>query len=332
LKQDSNRLTVIGAGPAGASAAIAASIEGAAVDLYDKSKFPRHKVCGEFVSPEILPLLETLGAADAFLRCNPARIGRLSLHFGSRCKVAPLPEPAYGLSRYAFDDLLFRRAVTAGARSVQSMAVSPSPPVVVAYGRKDTAADKGRRVFGFKAHYQGPSEDAIELHFFDAGYVGINAVENGVTNVCGLASESLLRGIGFEYDALVEAVPSLRDRLQPLARSMDWLTTGPLVYGNRFDEPPGNGVYSAGDALSFVDPFTGSGMYCAVVSGTIAGRSAARGIPSADHIRACRDALGRPFAFASFFRTAIAAGWAEHLMPLIPAAWLYRLTRPRRPR
>lgn len=333
MTRDSNRLTVIGGGPAGACAAITACRHGAQVDLFERSKLPRHKVCGEFVSPEMLPLLEALGVAREFSDRGPARIGRLLLQFGSRKKVAALPESAYGLSRYAFDDLLFRRAVEAGARHVSSPAAAdPTPPVVIAHGRKDAVSGKGGRIFGFKAHYRGPAGDAIELHFFDGGYVGINAVENGVTNVCGLARESLLAGIGFEYDALIEAVPSLRDRLGPLTRSMDWLTTGPLVYGNRFEETPREGVYPAGDALSFVDPFTGSGMYCAVVSGMIAGRSAARGVAAADHLRECREALGRPFAFASFFRSVVAAGWAEHLLPLVPGAWLYRLTRPRRTR
>jgi menaquinone-9 beta-reductase len=323
------KLAVIGGGPAGAAAAITASLEGAAVELFEKSKFPRHKVCGEFVSPEVLPLLDQLGAAKPFLAALPARISRVSMHFGARDKTARLPEVAYGLSRHAFDHLLFRRALACGVSHVQAPAQDCEPPVIVAHGRKHASTAKGRRVFGFKAHFQGPVSDAIELHFFNGGYVGINAVEDGVTNVCGLADESSLQTIRFEYDALIAAVPSLRSRLQPVTRSMEWLTTGPLVYGNQFDEPAREGVYAAGDALSFVDPFTGSGMYCAVVSGMIAGHSAARGVPASDHIRACREALGRPFAFAGVFRAAIRSGWAEYLAPWIPAAWLYRLTRPR---
>ena len=323
------KLSVIGGGPAGSAAAITASLEGAAVDLFEKSKFPRHKVCGEFVSPEMLPLLNQLGAAEPFLASLPARISRVSLHFGARDKTARLPDIAYGLSRYALDHLLLRRALACGANLVPAPAHDCEPPVVVAHGRKHASRARGRRVFGFKAHFHGPVSDAIELHFFSGGYVGVNAVEDGVTNVCGLADETSLHAIRFEYDALIGAVPSLSSRLAPLTRCMEWLTTGPLIYGNRFDEPAREGLYAAGDALSFVDPFTGSGMYCAVVSGTIAGRCAARGVPVADHLRMCREALGRPFAFASVFRAAIRSGWAEHLAAWIPASWLYRLTRPR---
>jgi len=43
------RIRVIGAGPAGAAAAIAARLEGVEVDLFEKSRFPRQKVCGEFL-------------------------------------------------------------------------------------------------------------------------------------------------------------------------------------------------------------------------------------------------------------------------------------------
>ncbi|MDQ2950518.1 MAG: tryptophan 7-halogenase, partial [Acidobacteriota bacterium] len=106
---------IVGGGPAGSSAAIAARQEGRAVCLIEKSRFPRHKVCGEFLSPEIAPILESLGVWSSFLSARPARIGHLELHFGSfqtRCK---LPDIAYGLSRYRFDELLFARAIQIGA-------------------------------------------------------------------------------------------------------------------------------------------------------------------------------------------------------------------------
>ena len=54
---------VVGGGPAGAMAAFAAMREGAGVRIFEKSAFPRHKVCGEFLSPPILPLLRLAPAA-----------------------------------------------------------------------------------------------------------------------------------------------------------------------------------------------------------------------------------------------------------------------------
>ena len=89
-------------------------------------------------------------------------------------------------------------------------------------------------------------------------------------------------------------IPSLRERLSPLTREMKWLSTGPLIFSNRLEDPPSPGTYYAGDALSFVDCCTGSGLYCAVLTGEIAGNSAAFSIPPAGHVKRCRRALGRP--------------------------------------
>ena len=72
-------------------------------------------MCGEFVSPEIIPVLETLGLYNKFTELSPHRVTRMSITLGSRTKTAPLPEPAYGLSRYAFDHLLWSGAISRGA-------------------------------------------------------------------------------------------------------------------------------------------------------------------------------------------------------------------------
>jgi 2-polyprenyl-6-methoxyphenol hydroxylase-like FAD-dependent oxidoreductase len=89
----SSRITVIGGGPAGCAAALAASSEGSAVTLYEKSRFPRHKVFGEFLSPELRPPLESLGLWSGFLAAGPARIPRAVLHRGTHSKRFMLPEP-----------------------------------------------------------------------------------------------------------------------------------------------------------------------------------------------------------------------------------------------
>jgi len=56
-----NCINILGGGPAGSAAALAALREGTQVRMVEKSKLPRHKVCGEFFSPEIGPELEKLG-------------------------------------------------------------------------------------------------------------------------------------------------------------------------------------------------------------------------------------------------------------------------------
>lgn len=318
-----------GAGPAGSSAAIAASLAGARVMLYDHSRFPRHKVCGEFLSPGIIGELHKLGVFEQFLARRPAPIRRLSLWFGTKQAGAHLPDEAFGLSRYAFDDLLFTRARELGAAVIRARPESPPEPLVIAHGR--AASDKparGRRLFGFKAHFDGPADDAIELYFSRHAYVGVSPIENGRTNVCGLAPEWRLRQSGFEFDDIVDSFPPLRDRLRPLRRSMEWLAAGPLVFGNRFRHRGAQWTYPAGDALSFVDPFTGSGILAAVATGALAGTCAATGIAAAQYLKLCRAQLAAPFRFSSVFRTVLSFGWADRLGPLVPPELLFRLTRP----
>src|SRR5712691_10862545 len=99
-------ISIAGAGPAGSAAALAALSEGSQVRLFEKSQFPRHKVCGEFLSPEIQPALESLGVWNEFQNAGPFSIRSVKLHFGHLEKRWRLPAPAFGLSRYRFDQLL----------------------------------------------------------------------------------------------------------------------------------------------------------------------------------------------------------------------------------
>lgn len=319
-----NPIQIVGAGPAGSSAAIAALQNGRDVALVEKSRFPRHKVCGEFFSPEIAPLLERLGVWESFLACRPAAIQNLELHFGSFDRRCKLPEPAYGLSRYRFDDLLFQHALQFGAKQELDC---DGQPTILAHGRSSAAA-RGGRLFGFKAHFEGTIHDAVELYFFSGCYVGINPVENGITNVCGLGPEHILHSHGFDFDSLVNSSVKLRERLRPMNRVMRWHTVGPLIFQNRFRANHTPGQYPAGDALSFVDPFTGSGLLSAVLTGSLAGIAAARGTEVDPYLRECRRHLQSPFLFSSLMRTLLANGWAERLAGFIPGEWLVRLTRP----
>jgi flavin-dependent dehydrogenase len=310
-------VTILGGGPAGSAAGIAAQREGCSALIIEKSKFPRHKVCGEFFSPEIQPALEDLGVWQAFLAENPARIRRMRLHFGRREKSSRLPEPAWGLSRYAFDALLFNQVVQASA--------CEADPTIIATGRR-AIEPRGRRLFGFKAHFEGPVDDAVELFFFDRCYVGVTAIENGRTNVCGLGPEDVLSRFNFDFDRVVAQSPALAERIGPLRRLMKWISTGPLRFAQVL--PLDRNMYPVGDALSFVDPFTGSGLVAAVTTGTLAGRAAARGVSIAEYSADCRRRLRKSFEVASIFRGAIRSGWAEHLAGLVPGRVLFALTRP----
>jgi flavin-dependent dehydrogenase len=318
----SQLVRILGGGPAGTSAALGALNNGASVEIVERSRYPRHKVCGEFLSPEIAPVLEALGVYGSFAALRPQRVTRMSLVFRSCAKTAVLPEPAYGLSRFTLDHLLWSQAVARGA-----VPVAGGKPDIVTTGRSATGEVRGARLFGFKAHFEGPVHDAVELYFLDRAYIGISCVENGCTNVCGLAHESQLNAHGFEPDSLLShGGEALRERIRPLQRTMKWLFTGPLTYGQSWNR---RDVYMAGDALSFVDPFTGSGLFAATLTGSLAGECAARGVSVPKYLKACRSAIRRPFLFSSMLRSMAGTSWAERLLPWVPARVLFEVTRPR---
>jgi hypothetical protein len=172
-----------------------------------------------------------------------------------------------------------------------------------------------------------PAGNAIRFGLTAIKNVGVTAIEAGRTNVCGLAPESFLSRVGFEYDAIMMYCPALADRLKALRRVTSWFSTGPLRYGQAFEYA--GSAYPAGDALSFVDPFTGSGLLAAVRSGAMAGRAAAIGLPVPEYLRQCRASLRQPFQVAGVLRRALEGGWAEKLAPLAPGRLLFALTRPK---
>jgi flavin-dependent dehydrogenase len=327
---------IVGGGPAGSAAAIAALTETPSVHIFEKSSFPRHKVCGEFLSPEIVPLLESLGIWQDFLRLRPAQLGRTILHFGTRSTQSQLPDRAFGLSRYEFDRLLFEKAIALGATTVRDRVTAESITEagsngrhcdILATGRKSIAA-AGRRLFGFKAHFEGPVNDAVELFFFRGCYIGVSAVENGITNICGIAPEHVLRACEFQIDDLLRGWRPLACRVDPLSRMTPWFTVGPLVFGGQWQRLAGRDIYPAGDALGFIDPFTGSGLVNAVGTGRLAGLAASKGTSVQDYLSNCRRAVRRPFYVAALFRVILKAGLARSLSSLIPARYLFRMTRP----
>lgn len=321
-------VSIHGGALAGCAAALSARQAGAPhVEVFEKSRFPRHKVCGEFLSSGVEAILRELGLWQPFQQLDPAPMTELALHFPRKTFRSALPETCWGISRYALDEWLMKQAVSTGVNwRLQPAPATPSAVTVLAHGRKETAP-KGNRIFGFKAHHTGPATNSIELYFFDGCYVGVNPVEGGRINVCGLGPESILKRCDFDYDSVCRRHPALHERLSGFARQMPWLSVGPLVYGNHFRAEADSQVYRAGDALGFVDPFTGTGMFNALLSGMLAGRAAATGLPAAQYLRECRRRLHQPFLVSGTFRKVLRSGLVEHLVGLVPAALLFRLTR-----
>jgi flavin-dependent dehydrogenase len=325
-------ILVAGGGPAGAAAAIAGRLDGSPVRLLDRATTFRHKVCGEFISPDASELLEALRVWPDFQALRPRRIDRCILHLGSRVERWRLSECAWGLSRLQLDRMLLDKASLLGASVSRGESVDcrrtdqAEGPVICACGRTQLA-DKHDRVFGFKTHFEGPLYDAVELFFDASGYVGVSGIEDGLTNVCGIAPESLLRRYGFDFDEAVRRSPELAERLRPVQRRMGWIVTGPLSFAPPSPRASGTDVYPAGDSLTFVDPFTGSGILNALLTGRLAGMAAARQIPRSEYLKACRNLLGRAFLTSSVLRRLVGLAEVHWLVRYLSGEILFRLTR-----
>jgi 2-polyprenyl-6-methoxyphenol hydroxylase-like FAD-dependent oxidoreductase len=117
---------IVGAGPAGASAAILLARAGWSVAVIEKQTFPRRKVCGECIAASNLPLLEALGIGAAIDRAAGPELRKVALMCGERTVVADLPAAldekhrwGRALGRETLDTLLLDRARAAGADVLQ---------------------------------------------------------------------------------------------------------------------------------------------------------------------------------------------------------------------
>jgi flavin-dependent dehydrogenase len=310
-------VAVIGAGPAGSAAAIELSRAGASVLLLEKAAFPRHKVCGEFLSPEVAAVLDELGCR-ALLE-NAPRMDLARVHTLSKQVLEfPMDSPAYGLSRRALDAGLVRAACRHGAMFVERTEIAahangeltardgrrfPARIVIQASGRSKRSNGTADS-FGFKAHFLGDYPARVDLHFIPGGYLGVSPVEGGRINVCALVEKRLVR----QANAIVRGI--LGDSY---GQEWPFLYTGPL-------DPGWRGVHGlqAGDAVAFLDPFTGDGISLALRSGRLAARAALRMLAGeseaaviANYGEALRQMYGHQFAAARLLRFGAHRAWLE---------------------
>ena len=276
-------VAIIGAGPAGSTLAALLAGRGVDVTLYDRDEFPRDKLCGEFLSYDALPVLEPLGIVDAIDRAGAPRIEHCRIVGAKRTYQFTFPHPARGVSRYYLDDLLFRTAQQRGATaSVSAVAELPVAKIVVgAWGRwgrfdqqlhRGFVRDRAHRNFGFKRHYHRaspPRSDVIELYSFKRGYLGVNSVEGGITNICGLVHASRLAGHKGRWDAFIDTIRQEEPRLEELYARHEpaqdgYLSSEPVIFRAR--SAVEGGVFMIGDASGVIDPLTGNGMAMAIQS------------------------------------------------------------------
>jgi menaquinone-9 beta-reductase len=283
---------VIGAGLAGCSAAIQLAQAGATVLLLEQSRYPVHKLCGEFLSVEVMATFDRLGILAAARTAGATAIRRAYLTTANgRSFHHALPGTALGLSRYQLDRMLFERSAEVGAECHEGVVVKSvagtlqdgftvttsqgdfgARLVLGAYGKRSalTKTQARRSPFvAFKAHYTGIDiDDFIELHAFDGGYCGLSAIESGQVNLCWLGHERILVGDRALPPALYTN-PVLADRLSRMQRvpgSLNGLSQISLAIQPTFDRD----ICQVGDTAGMISPLCGDGMAMALRSTELA--------------------------------------------------------------
>jgi flavin-dependent dehydrogenase len=365
-------VAVVGGSLAGSAAAGALARGGASVVVLEKATFPRPKICGSFLSAEADPVLERLGALDEIRLAKAETITRFALvRSDGRRLEADLPAPVLSMSRARLDSLAAAAAERRGARLRSGVTVlsfegdlragfrvkTSAEEIVVrvllgAWGRYSPLDGRLARpffrrepsLFGFGKQLAGkssPLEGRAVLHFFEGGYLGLSRVEGGVVNLAALATPSVAREAHHDFDMLLSRLT----RTSPsLSRDLEGLSPlpGPVLLSEPVHLGPhgclAGDVLLAGDAAGVIDPYTGTGMSLALLSGEaaaapildfLAGRLDPEGLKRA-HERSYRTITGRRFFFSRLFRSVFYTGLASRLVgpAATPIARLaVRLTR-----
>jgi flavin-dependent dehydrogenase len=217
---------IAGAGPAGSSAAIHLARGGLHVLLVEQKKFPRPKLCGEFISPECRRHFETLGVGDAMTSSAPASITE-TVFYSTRGHHVTIPSSwfggpaALGLSRAVMDNVLLRRAQAYGVTVIEGATITEpivdndivcgvklklngdehhhtAPLTIDATGRARILTRKlnshepksKAKLIAFKVHLRNTrvAPGACEIYFYPDGYGGLSSVEGDVSNLCFIIS------------------------------------------------------------------------------------------------------------------------------------------------
>lgn len=264
---NSREVEIIGGGLAGLSLGLALRHADVPVRVLEAGLYPRHRVCGEFITGLASATIATLHLAP--ILADARRHSHLAwFREGRPLRRDTLPAPALGLSRFALDQRLADAFVAAGGKLVtahRATQLAPRAGRVFAHGRRRTRS----RWLGLKLHAVGLELAAdLELHLGRHGYVGLCPVENSRVNVCGLFR--VQPGLSLDRrDALLVYLRA--GGLTALAQRLETAHIDPTscsaVAGLSFAPArPRPGVLALGDALAMIPPFTGNGMAIAFQS------------------------------------------------------------------
>jgi flavin-dependent dehydrogenase len=293
-------IVIVGGGLAGLTAAIHLKNNNYTVTVIEKNEFPKHKVCGEYISNEVLPYLQFLGLDIKSL--HPKHIDKLSFSLVSGKSInTVLPLGGFGISRYELDKYLYEEAKNRGCTIVQETVLdidflddkftittnlnSYNAVIVLgAFGKRSNIDIKLQRNFiqkqshwlGVKAHYKLDfPDDHVGLHHFKGGYCGVSKIENDLVNICYLANYETFK----QYKSIEEYqlnVVCENPNLNEIFKKAEIQFEKPLSISQvSFDEKKcvENHIIMIGDSAGLIHPLCGNGMAMAIHSAKLAAES-----------------------------------------------------------
>ncbi|MDP5107188.1 MAG: NAD(P)/FAD-dependent oxidoreductase [Polaribacter sp.] len=291
---------VIGGGLAGLCNAIHLSKFGKNVLLIEKNSYPKHKVCGEYISNEVLLYL-------SFLGINPFDFGAVKIDnfqlstTNSKLISAKLPLGGFGISRYQLDFILSEKAKENGVTVLKDSVLDvnftndifkvetkennifTSKIAIGAFGKRSLLDVKLERDFiqkkspylGVKIHVKGKfQEDLVALHNFKGGYCGVSKVENDVINLCYITNFSAFKKHK-NIDDFQQNVVFKNTFLKEIFQNSTPIWEQPLSISQisfKTKKPVENHILMCGDAAGMIHPLCGNGMSMAIQSAQIASK------------------------------------------------------------
>lgn len=296
--KNKKEVLILGGGLAGLTAAIHLSKLGLKVTVIEKNSYPKHKVCGEYISNEVLPYFEWLGID--IVKLLPTSLTKLQFSTQNGTTITTeLPLGGFGISRYTLDFHLYTIALSNGCTFIQETVENvifdndaftvttsigtlfKSKIVLGAFGKRSTIDVKLNRGFiqkkshwlAVKAHYNGNfSNDLVGLHNFKGGYCGVSKVENNAINICYITNYEAYK-LYKNNEEFQKMVLSENSHLKLLFENSTLIFEKPLTIGQiSFDkkEAVENHILMIGDTAGLIHPLCGNGMAMAVHSAKIA--------------------------------------------------------------
>lgn len=318
-------LLVVGAGPAGSAAACRAATLGLRTLLVDRAAFPRAKVCGGCLSPLGLAAVDALGLG-ANVRHASVPLRTLALTARGRTSHLPL-RGGVAISRESLDTMLLHHAARCGATVLESTLATlaanvPSHAVALLRRGGEETRVRATRVLvadGLSGSFL-PKDDTwvptiaprsriglgarlddglarrslpdgvISMHCARSGYAGMVRLSDGTIDLAAAIDPDALRLTESPAHAVNELLREANADVEPIALDTGFRGTGLLTRRRRVED---RALLVAGDAASYVEPFTGEGMSWALTSGIAAAEFVAVGGASGAWAARCASLVAR---------------------------------------